>query len=134
MTQTNRYKLSPIGFDVKFLADNLILGQPTPNIEPLTIQMTVTEIPETIRVDLYELGPLGDQLMTEILIPIPDQSETFNTPDSPFKELDFSGTPFSLNSSSIKSETTGHWYTGKLALGCYWGVDKDGNSLGPRKS
>ena len=95
--------------------------------------MTVKEIPEKIRIDLYEMNAMGDQLISEVLIPIPECSETSNVTDNQFKEIDFSGRNFSLNPSSTQSDTTGRWYTGKLSLNCFWGVHKDGSSLGPKK-
>lgn len=135
VTQTSKFKISPIGFEVKFIDTDISVDSENRDIltAGLTIQMTVTEIPENIRIDLYEMGPFGDQIISEIFIPIPDCTETANATDDQFKEIDFSGLPFSLNSASVESDTTGRWYTGKLSLNCFWGVNKDGSSLGPKR-
>lgn len=135
VTQTSKCKISPIAFDVKFVDTDIPVDSSTrdDSTTGLTIQMTVTEIPESIRIDLYEMGPTGDQPISELFIPIPDFSETANATDNQYKEIDFSGRPFSLNSASVESDTSGRWYTGKLSMNCYWGVNKDGSSLGPKR-
>jgi hypothetical protein len=135
VTQTAKFNISPIAFEVKFVDMDFPVDSETRDNPStgLTIQMTVTEIPETIRIDLYEIGPAGDQIISEIFVPIPDCTETAHATDDQFKNIDFSGLPFSLNSIKNESDTNGRWYTGALSLNCYWGVNKDGSSLGPKR-
>jgi hypothetical protein len=135
VTQTPKFKINSIAFEVKFVDTDIPTNLETrdDSTTGLTIQMTVTEIPESIRIDLYEMGPAGDQIICEIFVPIPDCTETANATDDQFKDIDFSGSPFSLNSKQNESDTIGRWYSGKLSLNCYWGVNKDGSSLGPKR-
>ena len=102
------------------------------------IEIQVKEVPESIRMEVYETGILGDMLVGEILVPIPGPTETLSSLDRETTEIDFSGRPFSnqINQkigTSSSNESGESWYSGKIKMSCVWGIDENGRSLGPRK-
>ncbi|KAJ3221081.1 Coiled-coil and C2 domain-containing protein 2A [Clydaea vesicula] len=106
--------------------------------------LTIFELPETIKAEIYEVGVLGEQLVGEVFIGIPTQNDLVNSVDREIKSLQFTGRPFDANAKGIgKTENIGElsnlnslkyeerWVSGILRIDLCWDVDEFGNSFGP---
>lgn len=87
----------------------------------------VFEEPESLRIDIYEKSILGDILLSNVYIGIPDSTETVKRSDNQFSSFEFTGV-------SIQNVTpsSNHMLRGALNLNVGWGEDGNGNVLGPK--
>ncbi|KAJ3196677.1 Coiled-coil and C2 domain-containing protein 2A [Irineochytrium annulatum] len=101
--------------------------------EVTTFGIRVKEIPESIQMAIYESGYLGERFIGEAFIGIPDSTETVKTLDRQYSTLAFVGPPFSERPTygSGRREMVETWLSGTLTVRAVWGVDDEGNSLGP---
>jgi coiled-coil and C2 domain-containing protein 2A len=104
----------------------------------LLLALKVAEVPESIRIEVYETGLLGDLIVGDLYVPVPRPGETMIAVDRETMFVEFSGRPFNRNvSSSRKTDLMlldgDDWYSGAISLFCAWGVDETGVSLGPKR-
>ncbi|KAJ3139070.1 Coiled-coil and C2 domain-containing protein 2A [Physocladia obscura] len=92
----------------------------------------VKEKPESIKIEIYETNNYGSQYLGEVFIAIPDACETVRHHDRELSNITFSGRPFFPRYTSLNSvQLMNKWITGTLKINVAWGVDGEGNSLGP---
>ncbi|KAI8850725.1 hypothetical protein BC829DRAFT_442050 [Chytridium lagenaria] len=91
----------------------------------------VKEIPESIRIAIYEVNVMGEILLSEVFLGVPEPSETAKIQDHRPAHLNFVGKPFSRLNALTRSADVDLWMTGELKVHAVWGVDEMGNSLGP---
>ncbi|KAI9317369.1 hypothetical protein DFJ73DRAFT_635749, partial [Zopfochytrium polystomum] len=104
--------------------------------EATVFAVKVTEIPESIRINVYETGVLGEDFLGEVFVALPEPTETTRNQDRPFSNISFVGRPFRKSPSVLGTTTTdealtGSWVSGHLKINVAWGVDEEGRSLGP---
>lgn len=113
------------------------------------VMVVVNEIPESMKAEIYEMGPYGELIVGEVYIAIPSPSDTANVLDRSIKALQFTGRPFQQRPAaattsggknfarstqqSLQQQETGteRWVTGILKMEAVWAVSSDGKSLGP---
>ncbi|KAJ3213859.1 Coiled-coil and C2 domain-containing protein 2A [Dinochytrium kinnereticum] len=91
----------------------------------------VKEIPESIKIAIYETNVMGEMLLSEVYLGIPEPSETAKIQDHRATVLNFVGKPFSRQNVVTRLADTNLWTTGELKIHSVWGVDEMGHSLGP---
>ncbi|KNC98997.1 uncharacterized protein SPPG_09335 [Spizellomyces punctatus DAOM BR117] len=137
MTRTTAHTLDMSTFSVQFnnidqRGSNIVasskalgtLGRKT----AIRVGARVKEVPECLEAEVYEKTAFGETLLCRIPIPIPSATETTNAIDRTPHALHFTG-------KSSYDATVGRgderWLSGVVTLGCAWGVDDGGKSLGP---
>ncbi|KAJ3083127.1 Coiled-coil and C2 domain-containing protein 2A, partial [Quaeritorhiza haematococci] len=107
---------------------------------PAQIVVTVREVPESIRAEIFELGVMGEMLLGEIFVPIPEPTKTVNAIDLEPLTLQYTGRPFELlkplpkqgGSKGMNADVIAErWVSGTMTANVAWNVDKDGKPLGP---
>ncbi|KAJ3413142.1 Coiled-coil and C2 domain-containing protein 2A [Chytridiales sp. JEL 0842] len=92
----------------------------------------VREVPESIRVEVYETGIMGEQFIGEVFMAIPEPTETVRNRDREFVPLSFVGRPFNKRIESATSTQTAKWISGIIKINAAWGVNEEGRILGPQ--
>lgn len=137
VTKTSAFPLDPHRFVVFFndKSERVIIDDSgrAINNQGVYVELKVSEIPESIRMEVYETRILGDSFVGEIVVPIPRVHDVIGSVDRDSTELDFSGRPFSKNGKVASEASPESWCTGKIKLLCAWGVDASGRSLGPKR-
>ena len=137
VTKTSAFPMDPNRFVVFFndKSERIIIDDTgrAINNQGVYVELKVSEIPESIRMEVYETGILGDSFVGEIVVPIPGPHDVISSVDKDCTELDFSGRPFSKNIKVSNDEANESWYTGKIKLLCAWAVDESGRSMGPKR-
>ncbi|RKO83931.1 hypothetical protein BDK51DRAFT_34798, partial [Blyttiomyces helicus] len=91
--------------------------------------LRVREVPESIRIEVYEMGAFGDSLLGQSFVAVPDPSENVRALDRDPTLLQFVGPQFVEHDSEVAPKE--RWIAGTIKLNAAWGVDEDGRSLGP---
>ena len=133
VTKTQALPLDSINFSANF-SNSLNNALENASSNAALIALQVTEIPDSIRIDIYETGVFDDILVGEVFVPIPGPSDTIKM-DCDYIDVEFSGKNFTAraNLEDANSPTAEGWYSGKLKLICAWNTDDFGRSLGPKK-
>ncbi|KAJ3105635.1 Coiled-coil and C2 domain-containing protein 2A [Phlyctochytrium planicorne] len=99
--------------------------------EATVFGIRVKEIPESIRIAIYETNVYGEQILSEVFLGIPEPSEIASVHDHRPTFLNFVCKPFSRQNSQATKTELNLWTAGELKIHAVWGVDEMGNSLGP---
>ncbi|KAJ3279724.1 Coiled-coil and C2 domain-containing protein 2A [Borealophlyctis nickersoniae] len=121
-------EINPVTYEAVFRGDAQEKKESAKKGAVMVVQ--VREIPESLRVELYEATPFGDSLLGETFIPIPSPTETTAVTDREPTTLQFVGRPFS---DQMHPEVR-KWVSGTVRVLAAWAVDPEGKSLGPQVS
>ncbi|KAI9202742.1 uncharacterized protein BJ171DRAFT_626486 [Polychytrium aggregatum] len=138
VTRTKPQFINPTTFKVPFLG----LEDESKNHKAWSSQfkeasfaVQVNEVPEKISVQLYEMGVMGDRLLGEVFVPIPEPAENASALDREPQQLQFTGTSM-IRSRNLMTLDEGQLFeqghiSGTIRMSVAWGFDEKGNSLGP---
>ena len=93
----------------------------------MVISADVTEIPDSIKAEIYEIGVFGEYLLGNVYIPVPSPSDTISVIDREPDSLQFTGNQFAV----AEEPDNSRWVSGILRMNVCWGEDENGKSLGP---
>jgi hypothetical protein len=87
----------------------------------------IKEQPRSIVCKVYEQHPLGDLLLAEVFVPLPDNSTACDQLDRQMNDIEFSGIEIpTFDAVPVRIQ-------GNLKMNVTWGTNQQGKVLGPQK-